>query len=249
MRAGRGVSARSRPRHAARPVLATILRMGTLYLVRHGQASFGAADYDCLSDLGTRQCHALGRWFADRGVRFEAVLRGTLRRHAQSLQALAAGHGDIPPALEWPGLNEYDSAALLDTVHDGPPLAAPDTPEVYRAHFRLLRLALQRWTSGESAPVGMPSWGEFMAGVAGALDHVREHCRGDVLFVSSGGPIATAVGQVLGTRPETIIELNLRIRNSSVTEFAYGPSRHSLVTFNHLPHLDHPERRDWLTYS
>ncbi|MEI7538018.1 MAG: histidine phosphatase family protein, partial [Comamonadaceae bacterium] len=26
--------------------------MGTLYLVRHGQASFGAADYDKLSELG-----------------------------------------------------------------------------------------------------------------------------------------------------------------------------------------------------
>jgi len=26
--------------------------MGTLYLVRHGQASFGAADYDNLSELG-----------------------------------------------------------------------------------------------------------------------------------------------------------------------------------------------------
>jgi broad specificity phosphatase PhoE len=26
--------------------------MGTLYLVRHGQASFGADDYDQLSELG-----------------------------------------------------------------------------------------------------------------------------------------------------------------------------------------------------
>ena len=63
--------------------------MGTLYLVRHGQASFGAADYDQLSDLGTRQCRELGRWFRERGVVFEAVLRGTLRRHEQSLAAHA----------------------------------------------------------------------------------------------------------------------------------------------------------------
>ena len=62
-------------------------RMGTLYLVRHGQASFGAEDYDQLSELGTRQCHALGLWFAARGLQFEAVLRGTLKRHAQSLAA------------------------------------------------------------------------------------------------------------------------------------------------------------------
>ena len=30
--------------------------MGILYLVRHGQASFGEADYDRLSPLGHRQC-------------------------------------------------------------------------------------------------------------------------------------------------------------------------------------------------
>jgi broad specificity phosphatase PhoE len=222
--------------------------MGTLYLVRHGQASFGAADYDQLSKLGARQCHALGRWFAERGVGFEAVLRGSLRRHVQSLAALAEGHGNVPAALEWPGLNEYDSEALLRTVHEGP-LAAPDTPELHRAHFRLLRLALARWMAGETAPVGMPSWPAFVAGVAGVLDHVRTQHQGHVLIVSSGGPIATAVGQVLGTPPETTIELNLRIRNSALTEFAFTPKRHMLVSYNHLPHLDHPERRSWETYA
>ena len=70
-----------------------------------------------------------------------------------------------------------------------------------------------------------------------------------MLLVSSGGPIATAVGHVLGTSPDTTIELNLRIRNSGLTEFAFNPKRHMLVAYNHLPHLDHPDRRDWETYS
>lgn len=223
-------------------------RMGTLYLVRHGQASFGAADYDQLSALGARQCHALGQWFADRGIRFQAVLRGTLKRHVQSLAAIAEGHGAVPEALPWPGLNEYDSDALVRAVHAGP-LPVPDSPEVYRAHFRLLRTGLQRWMAGETTPVGMPSYIDFVAGVAGALDHVRTQHDGDVLIVSSGGPIATAVGQVLGTDAATVIELNLRIRNSALTEFAFTPKRHMLLSYNHLPHLDAPERRDWVTYS
>ena len=222
--------------------------MGTLYLVRHGQASFGAADYDQLSDLGTRQCQALGHWFAARGISFEAVLRGTLRRHVQSLAGIADGFGELPPALEWPGLNEYDSEALIRTVHSGP-LARPDSPDVYRAHFRLLRDALGGWAAGRTQPEGMPDWAGWMAGVSTALDHVRSQHQGNVLLVSSGGPIATAVGQVLGVSPETIIELNLRIRNSAVTEFAFTPKRHSLLAFNHLPHLDAPERRDWLSYA
>ncbi len=223
--------------------------MGTLYLVRHGQASFGAADYDQLSALGTRQCQALGRWFTERGISFEAVLRGTLRRHVQSLAGIAQGFGGtLPAALEWPGLNEYDSHAVVRAVRSEA-LPKPDTPQAYREHFRALRDGLQAWMAGRTQPEGMPSYTAFVAGVNGALDHVRQQHQGHVLLVSSGGPIATAVGQVLGTPAHTTIELNLRIRNSALTEFAFTPKRHMLLSYNHLPHLDHPERRAWETYS
>jgi broad specificity phosphatase PhoE len=70
-----------------------------------------------------------------------------------------------------------------------------------------------------------------------------------VLIVSSGGPIATAVGHVLGTPAETIIELNLRIRNTAVTEFVFTPKRHMLLSYNGIPHLDAKEYADWVTYS
>lgn len=222
--------------------------MGTLYLVRHGQASFGAADYDQLSELGARQCSALGEYLRQRGVQFEAVLRGSLRRQVQSLAALAEGHGSLPAALEWPGLNEYDGDAIVRAALAG---AAPPerTPEGYRQHFRLLRQGLTGWMRAEIAPAGMPAYADWAAGIAAALDHVRQQHRGNVLLVSSGGPIATAVGQVLGTAPETTIDLNMHIRNSALTEFSFTPRRHMLVSYNHLPHLDHPERRDWVTYS
>lgn len=228
--------------------MATMRGMGTLYLVRHGQASFGAADYDQLSPLGTRQCHALGEYLAGRGLQFEAVLRGSLRRHVQSLAALAAGHGQLPEALEWPGLNEYDGDALVRAVYSGPPPPS-DTPEGYRQHFRLLRDGLQAWMQGSSSPLGMPTYADWVAGITDALDHVRAHCRGNVLVVSSGGPIATALGRVLGTPPETTIDLNMQIRNSSLTELAFTPRRHVLVSFNQLPHLDQGDRRDWVTHS
>ena len=222
--------------------------MGTLYLVRHGQASFGAEDYDRLSDLGHRQCAQLGAWMQARGLRFEGVLRGTLRRHRESLAALASALPGLPDAVEWPGLNEYDSEAVVRCVHPDE-LPRPDTPEAYRLHFRLLREGLARWMAGEVQPVGMPSWAGFLAGVTSALDHVRTRHEGDVLLVSSGGPIATAVAHVLDAPPATAIELNLRIRNSALTEFAYTPKRHMLVTYNTLPHLDHPERHSWVTFT
>ena len=58
--------------------------MGTLYLVRHGQASFGAANYDQLSPLGQRQCLRLGEYFRAKGRRFGTLISGTLMRQRQS---------------------------------------------------------------------------------------------------------------------------------------------------------------------
>ncbi len=222
--------------------------MGTLYLVRHGQASFGAADYDRLSPLGTRQCHALGEYLGGRGVAFEAVLSGSLRRQVQSLQALAAGHGELPAPQQWPGLNEYDADAIAAAVHRGPP-PDPSTPEGYRAHFRLLREALTRWMAGDIAPAGVPTHADWLAGITAVLDHVRARHDGNVLIVSSGGPIAATVAQVLGAPPAAAIDLNLRIRNSAITELACTRSRLALISFNHLPHLDRAERRDWVTHT
>ena len=222
--------------------------MGTLYLVRHGQASFGADDYDQLSALGHRQSLRLGQYLAAKGLSFDAVLTGTLRRHAQTWAGIAEGLGGGPEPLVWPGLDEYDSAALIAAIHPQP-LDRPDSPERYRQHFRLLRDGLAQWMAGVVSPRGMPSYRDFAQGVTSALDHIRQHHDGPVLIVSSGGPIATAVGQVLGTTPETTIELNLRIRNSSVTEFAFTPRRHRLLTYNTLPHLDTPEHAGWITYA
>lgn len=222
--------------------------MGTLYLVRHGQASFGAADYDQLSELGARQCRLLGDYWRARGQRFDAVLTGSLKRHAQSFEAIAEGLGAAPEPLIWPGLNEYDSEAVIHAIHPEP-LAKPVDAEMVRHHFRLLRTGLLAWMRGETRPAGMPSYADFAAGVVAALDHVRQHCEGQVLIVSSGGPIATAVGQVLGTSAETSIELNLRIRNSAVSEFSFNPKRHLLQSFNHVPHLDSPELRELASYA
>ena len=150
--------------------------------------------------------------------------------------------------LAWPGLNEYDGEALVRAIHTGP---APDThtPEGYREHFRLLRSALRAWMAGESSPQGMPRYAAWVAGITAALDHVRTQHSGDVLVISSGGPIATIVGQVLGTPAAATIELNMRIRNSALTELAYTPKRFALVAFNHVPHLDSAARRGWVTYS
>ncbi|HEX5285614.1 MAG TPA: phosphoglycerate mutase family protein, partial [Polaromonas sp.] len=149
--------------------------MGTLYLVRHGQASFGAEDYDVLSALGHQQSLRLGEYFKYKGVRFEAALTGTLTRQIQTFvdiykgmglefESEAAGVGasavreatGVGAHLLWPGLNEFDSKAVIGAIHPHP-LEKPDTPELYKHHFRLLKVGLTQWMTGAVSPQGMPS--------------------------------------------------------------------------------------------
>jgi len=222
--------------------------MGTLYLVRHGQASFGAEDYDQLSELGARQSERLGQYLADKGLALDAALSGTLRRQTHTCDAILQGGGYALAAQRWPELNEFDSHAIIATVHPHP-LEKTDSPERYREHFRLLRDGLRQWMNGVVSPKGMPSYNDFVHGVTAALDHVRKQHTGNVLIVSSGGPISTAIGHILGTVPEKTIQLNMQIRNSAVTEFLFTPKRHLLLTFNSLAHLDGAEYAPWITYS
>ena len=222
--------------------------MGTLYLVRHGQASFGADDYDVLSPLGQRQSIRLGEYFSAKDVQFEAALTGTLNRQVQTFAGICKGLGAPLSSVQWPGLNEYDAGAMIAASHPGR-LEKPDTPELYKHHFRLLKAGLAQWIAGAASPAGMPSHIKFVADVNSALAHACRHYTGDVLLVSSGGPIAMAVGHLLGASAAATIDMNMGIRNTAVTEFGFNARGCRLLTYNTLPHLDAPEYASWVTYA
>ena len=65
--------------------------LSTLYLIRHGQASFGAEDYDVLSDLGIEQGRQLGSYWARRGPALDACYVGPRRRHVGTAEGFARG--------------------------------------------------------------------------------------------------------------------------------------------------------------
>ncbi len=225
--------------------------MGTLYLVRHAQASFGAADYDQLSPLGHQQAQRLGEYWRGKNQRFDVVLSGTLRRHRETLEGIAQGLAaeDMPATQLWPGLDEYDSAALIHAIHPGP-LPQADTPALYRQHFRMLCDALAQWMSGTISPAGMPSWNDFSAGLHEVLEHVRHrHADHDVLLVTSGGPIGAMISRVLSTPAEAGIGLNMRLRNCSVSELSVSSRRLMLQTFNGVGHLEGQGREGWITHA
>lgn len=219
--------------------------MAELVLVRHGQASFGADDYDRLSELGWQQSRWLGEHFRERGVRFDRVLRGTLRRHDETLRGMLEALGASAQIVQDPGLNEYDSHALLAAGG-----RVPAQGEDRRAHFRLLRETLYAWVDGTLAGEAHEKFASFRTRVLGAIEALQRDSGAErVLVVTSGGPIATFLSALTGMPPRMMVDLNLQTRNAGFSEFRFNERAFHFVSFNNVPHLDRPDRADALTYS
>ena len=220
--------------------------MAELVLVRHGQASFGADDYDKLSELGWRQSRWLGEYFAERGAVFDLVIRGSLRRHAETLVGIGEGMGKPLDGGEDARLNEYDSHSLLRAHLKGKPMPQGGDR---REHFRILREAMYAWTDGTLAGSPHEPFAEFRARVLATLTELRGGALKRVLVVSSGGPISTILADVLGMPQRGVVDLNLQTRNTGISELQSGVNRIHCVSFNNVPHLDRPDRAGALTYS
>ena len=59
-----------------------------IYLFRHGQASFGAENYDKLSDTGKEQSIRLGKYLMENNIKFDKVYAGTLQHHIELMNML-----------------------------------------------------------------------------------------------------------------------------------------------------------------
>ena len=227
--------------------------------MRHGQAAFGTEQYDRLTEIGFAQSRLLGAYFGRRNIRFDAVFTGTLRRQTETAQGILEGHqrlGQQPLQETFPALDEYKpEAVMMAFIGDSPTPALSmgairRDPIVIRDHFRILREALLAWAEDRTQPEGMPIFKAFQDGAVAALIEARRRFPdGNVLVVSSGGPIAAIVAAVLNAPPATAVDLNLRIRNSALSEFAATPRRHHLVSFNGLPHLDTNPDPTLMTYT
>jgi broad specificity phosphatase PhoE len=235
--------------------------MGELFIVRHAQAAFGTDDYDRLTTLGRQQAEWLGRYFLERDIRFGRVLCGTLRRHQQTLEGIGSQGVELATAQVDGRLDEYDPQRLvsahlaaLEDARRKPIATAPagDSESARKVHFRLLRDALTAWTLGNIDPTVHRPFTTFQEE---AYEAFNSACLVDgspvprVLVVSSGGPISSIIAHHLGMPAASFVALNLQVRNSGFCEFRFNARSAHLVSFNNVPHLDTPDRRDHITFS
>ncbi len=212
--------------------------MGLILLVRHGQASWGAADYDVLSDLGHEQARLLGRTLAARGVVPQRVVCGAMRRHRETAEGAIAAAGwaaDLETDEDW---NEFDHLRMLE-VHGPPDGAAGE--EMTRQEFDAwFDSATRRWISGEQDEDYDEPFSAFTARVESALRRTTEASgSGEVAVVfSSGGPVSWAAASLLGGGADMWRRLNPVTVNGSVTKVVVGSRGATLVSLNDHSHLE-----------
>jgi broad specificity phosphatase PhoE len=215
--------------------------VGVILLVRHGQASFGSADYDVLSPLGERQSRCLGAALAGRGVRPASVVSGSMRRQRDSAVALTEQAGwNLEPSVD-AGWNEFEHLGLAANRDAG---HAPPDREAFQD---VLEAGMRRWAGDGGAPPVAESVGEsfadFTARTESALRAVAAaQPRGTTTVVAtSGGVIGLITATLLGAGVEQWIRLNRVCVNTGVTTLVTGRQGISLVSFNEHSHLSPPE--------
>jgi broad specificity phosphatase PhoE len=224
--------------------------MPSIVLVRHAQASFGAADYDVLSELGHEQVAAVAQALDRRGMRVEKIVSGSLRRQLDTAAEFAqlAGH-EVEVDARW---NEYASDAVL--VHHAETDARLErgegAPEISSRDFQtLLEGALTAWiAAGDDSPADV-TWPAFASGVRDALAAAADGLGSGAtaLVFTSGGPIAAICSRLLGCPPEALVTFNRVAINTGMTKIAVGRGGMTLVSFNEHEHLEGDAAR-LLTY-
>jgi broad specificity phosphatase PhoE len=219
--------------------------MPTVLLVRHGQASFGAADYDLLSDLGRRQAEIVAASLAERGYNPSRLVTGTLRRQLETAAAFAVpGAPELEVEPRW---NEYDADDVL-THHSETALRleADGAGETMtnRGFQAALEPALAEWVAHAERSPTAQTWPQFSGAGSDALSELTAGLDSGetAIVVTSGGAIAAVVGTLLGAPAETFAALNRTLVNSSVTKLAIGSTGTNVVSFNDHSHLETVDR-------
>ncbi len=238
--------------------------MSELYLVRHGQASFGADNYDKLSPLGHKQSYLLGSYFKNQNMDFDRIITGDLVRHHETALGICDGLGGKKTNFEvLPELNEFDFYRLVQAYLVQFPEQKPKSKQDIKAYMRLLKKSVLAWQKGELTTAHGESWAEFKSRVGKAMAFIHQSSieneqslnpnneqekkkKQRILVVCSGGSKAMAMKHVLSLNDEKVMLLNLQIMNTAISRFICTSEQILLTNFNHTPHLTNDGH---ITYS
>lgn len=235
--------------------------MSVIYMVRHGQASFGKENYDQLSEKGRKQCGILAKYLIRTEVSFNAVYAGDMVRQkdtAREMSATYRAHDRSLPELHvMTEFNEYSSrdiimAHIRDMAQEDPGMKT-DMESLYidkKAFQRVFEKIMVCWISGGADKPGVIRWRDFRERVqSGIRKVIAENGRKKkILICTSGGPISAVVQMALGLSDEKALRIAWHLANTSVTTFVYDDDRVELTAFNHTAHLELLNDTKWITH-
>ena len=210
--------------------------MSVLYLVRHGQASFGTDDYDRLSDLGKEQSSITGRFLAAQGIEPDRIVHGEMLRQRQTAEGLLEGMGLSMDAHVDSGWNEYAAWELTGVLIDLDPRAQHDS-KIFQGE---LERGAARWASGEHDEDYTETYKQFTSRVERALDDAVAAMESGqtTIVVSSAGAIAWTAARLIGGGFDQWMAFNRVTINTGITKIITGRGGTSLISFNDHGHQD-----------
>lgn len=220
--------------------------MATIYLFRHGQASFGADDYDKLSPLGERQATVLGEYLRDQGIALDAAYSGDLLRQRETAQLALAGQSETVAHHIDPRFNEIDNDEQVKHLLPKLVKTSPQLQQLVarglsssKDYQKVIDAVFNYWVSPQCDEPQIRSWADYSAGVQSALQKVMaEQGSGKTVGIfTSGGTIATIVAQVLGLGGAQTYRFYEPIFNCSVSQIFYSGEKTSLSYFNDRSYL------------
>lgn len=234
--------------------------MSSIYLIRHGQASFGQANYDQLSDLGQQQASRLGQVLNQRIEPFDAICLGSMKRHKQTaincLKGFSLEYEQCSATVD-DGWNEYDHEDILRQYR--PEFETPQSlmaymkeqknpKEAFEADFNA---AINRWISGQYDSEYNESWSDFTSRVHLALKNtlLNNPTKKNIAVFTSGGPISLVSQSLLGVPAEKIMQMNWTLLNCGVTKLVSTGSRLFLASLNEHTHFEGLENKRFLSYT
>lgn len=229
--------------------------MGAIYLIRHGQASFGKADYDKLSDRGCRQSEVLGEHFK-KLISPDRFYSGDMLRHGQTADHFIKGYGDNSlPVVTHSGFNEFNHIEVLVRFNpewqDNQVMASDIArhPVPRKAFQEAFSGAVARWISGQYDEEYSETWAQFQRRCTSALQEViaQSNEAKNIVIFTSGGPISVITQQILKLGDQEALSINEVLANTGVSKLLFSGDRLNIAYLNNYIHLE-LAGADWVTY-
>ncbi len=223
--------------------------MGAIYLLRHGQASFGGDNYDQLSPNGNAQARVLGQALKARGVIPAVAISGTMQRHLDTASGCLAELGAVLSVQQHAGVNEFDHENVIqvaepryaDKLAMMSDFAASGDPR--RAFQTFFKGAVERWVGGGHAAEYTEPWAAFKQRCVDALNDLVAATppKGTTLVFTSGGFISVVCAHLLGLSDAQAFTINWTLANAGITKLVAGRDGLHLVSINEHAHVEGAE--------